>query len=179
MKYLFLIITLLLSSCDSGTETTQHTETAVLSSGCFWGVQHLFREVPGVISTCSGFTGGTEVNPTYYSAKKSGHVEAVEITFNPKIISYKALLKIFFENTAPKIIKREGPLKGVNFRGRIFTTNETQKKLTQELVASYDLPLNSLTEIKEVNAFYPAEELHQDWYFKRGKAPAQTCQIKP
>ena len=176
MKLLLLITTLFFISCDSPPAASPKTEIAILSSGCFWGLQHLYREVPGVISTRSGFTGGTEANPTYYSAKKSGHVEAVKIVFDSKVISYKELIKIFFDNYAPKLIKREGALQGIHFRGRIFTSNENQKNTAQELSALHDKPLKALTEIKSVSVFYPAEELHQDWHFKKGRAPAQTCQ---
>ncbi|HBG26557.1 MAG TPA: methionine sulfoxide reductase [Phycisphaerales bacterium] len=149
-------------------------QRAIFAGGCFWGVENLFENVPGVISVTSGYTGGKTEKPTYeqVSSGRTGHAEAVEIVFDPNKTNYEKLTKLFFEIHDFTQLNRQGPDIGQQYRSGIYYLNDKQKKTAEKLVQilkekGYDVK----TEIKEAETFWPAEQYHQDYYEKTGKTP--------
>ena len=148
------------------------TETAVFAGGCFWCVEADFDKVPGVISTTSGYTGGTVANPTYeqVSSKQTGHAEAVRIVFDPAKVSYQKLLEYFWRTIDPTTKDRQFCDAGSPYRTAIFASDEAQLKAAQASRAALEKskPFKQpiVTEIVMAGAFYPAEEYHQDYYRK-------------
>ena len=148
------------------------TETAILAGGCFWGMQDLLRELPGVISTEVGYTGGTSASPRYEDvhAGRGGHAEAVKIVFDPARISYADILEFFFKMHDPTTKNRQGNDIGVSYRSAIFTTSDEQKKVAEEVKAKVDesgkwrRPI--VTEIVAAGPWWPAEDYHQDYLEK-------------
>lgn len=145
-------------------------QTAVLAGGCFWGVQVVFQHVEGVKQAVSGYAGGDVTNPTYeaVSSGTTGHAEAVQITYDPKQISYGKLLQIFFSVAHdPTQLNRQGPDVGTQYRSHIFTLDETQQEVAQAYIAQldsaavFDDPI--VTRVDPLQAFYPAEGYHQDF----------------
>jgi peptide-methionine (S)-S-oxide reductase len=145
-------------------------ETATFAGGCFWCTEAVFQRLKGVASVISGYTGGTIENPTYeqVSGGKTGHAEAIQITFDPKIISYETLLEVFWKLHDPTTINQQGADIGTQYRSAIFyhTPEQKQKaeasKETLEQSEMYDQPV--VTEIVPFTAFYKAEEHHQNFY---------------
>ncbi len=157
------------------------TETATFAAGCFWGVEHKFRQVPGVISTVVGYTGGNVKNPTYKQvcSDKTGHAEAVNVTFNPSQVSYEELLEVFFNLHDPTQVNRQGWDVGSQYRSVIFYHNTKQKeaaeKTVKKLEGSGRFKKAISTLIVPVPEFYKAEEYHQQYYEKRKKGANITC----
>lgn len=155
-------------------------EKATFAMGCFWGVQVLFKKVPGVLKTTVGYTGGHTENPTYASVctGSTGHAEAIEIEFDPSAVSYGELLRTFFEHHDPTTINRQGPDVGEQYRSAVFFHNEEQKRLAEEYrdelnrSGKYKKPI--VTEIVPAETFYRAEEYHQDYAEKN---PTYVCHI--
>ena len=147
-------------------------EKAIFAAGCFWHIEEVFSKLKGVVSTRVGYTGGNTKNPTYeqVSSGKTDHAEAIEITFNPKVISYKELLETFWKVHNPTSINRQGPDIGTNYRSAIFYTNEKQKETALKSKEEYQNSITKpiVTEIKKFDVFYPAEEYHQK-YFKKNR----------
>jgi peptide-methionine (S)-S-oxide reductase len=145
---------------------------ATFAGGCFWCMEPPFDALDGVVSTTSGYTGGSKVNPTYeeVSAGGTGHTEAVEIVYDPAKVSYQKLLDVFWHNIDPVTRDRQFCDKGSQYRSAIFTHDDTQKRLAEEskqaLERSKRLPAPIVTEIADAGAFYPAEAYHQDYYRK-------------
>jgi len=144
-------------------------ERAIFAGGCFWGVEHQFRQAPGVLTVRSGYTGGTVEKPTYEQVctGKTGHAEAVEILFDPAKVSYERLAKMFFDIHDPTQRGGQGPDHGSQYRSAVFYNTPEQKKTAERLVAllrtrGYDV----VTEIKPATAFWAAEEYHQDYLVK-------------
>src|ERR1700735_3078491 len=108
-------------------------ETAILAGGCFWGMQDLLRRYPGVVSTRGGYTGGDVPKATYRN--HGSHAEAIEIVFDPQIISYRQILEFFFQVHDPTTVNRQGNDRGPSYRSAIFYTNEEQKKTAEETIA--------------------------------------------
>jgi len=148
------------------------TETAVLAAGCFWGVQAYFDEVPGVILTTVGYTGGDVVNPTYEQVcmHNTGHAEAAKIEFDPHVISYGDILRQFFRMHDPTQIGGQGPDIGENYRSAIFYLNDEQKKIAESVKVESQTKFKKsiATEITKAGPFYPAEEYHQKFFQKTG-----------
>ena len=148
------------------------TETAIFAGGCFWCVEADFDKVPGVISTTSGYTGGTVANPTYeqVSSERTGHAEAVQIVFDPATVSYEKLLDYFWRTIDPTTKDRQFCDAGSPYRTAIFAGNPAQLKAAQASRAALEKskPFKQpiVTEIVMAGAFYPAEEYHQDYYKK-------------
>ena len=148
------------------------TQRAIFAAGCFWGVQYYFDQVPGVVKTTVGYTGGNTPHPTYdqVASHTTGHAEAVEIIFDPEQVSYKSLLAQFFRMHDPTQLNRQGPDIGDDYRSAIFYTspqqhneavhvrNDTQKRL--------DTPI--VTEISKAGPFYQAEDYHQKFTERTG-----------
>ncbi len=144
-------------------------ERAILAGGCFWGMQDLFRRIPGVIKTTVGYTGGTTADPTYndLKSKNTGHAEAVEIIFDPVMLSYRELLEFMFKIHDPTTRNRQGNDMGPSYRSAIFYVDEDQKKVAAQLIAELDAAhiwsSRIVTEVVQARTFYKAEEYHQDY----------------
>ena len=146
------------------------TSTAIFAAGCFWGVEAAFHQVPGVIDAVSGYTGGHTENPTYKEvcSDRTGHAEAVEVTFDPSKASYDQLLDVFWKIHDPTQVNRQGPDFGTQYRSAIFTRDELQQA---QASASRDREQSNLgkqiaTQIVPATTFYRAEDYHQR-YFER------------
>jgi peptide methionine sulfoxide reductase msrA/msrB len=145
---------------------------ATLSGGCFWGVQELIRKLPGVLESRVGYTGGTSSNPDYevVHTGDSGHAEAVEIVFNPKVVSYESLLRYFFRLHDPTTLNRQGNDRGTQYRSAIFYHDDEQRKVAERVKAEVDRsgkwPAKVVTQIVPARPFYPAEDYHQDYLQK-------------
>ncbi len=144
---------------------TESTERAILAGGCFWGVQELMRHYPGVISTRVGYSGGDVPNATYRN--HGTHAEAIEILFNPRLISYRELLEKFFQLHDPTTLNRQGNDRGTSYRSAIFYTTPEQKRVAEETIADVDAsglwPGKVVTEVAPAGPFWEAEPEHQDY----------------
>ena len=147
---------------------------ATFALGCFWGVEARFRQVTGVVSTRVGYTAGDTDNPNYKAVctGSTGHAEAIEITFDSKIISYEGLLEVFWSSHNPTTLNRQGPDVGTQYRSAIFYHDEQQKNIAllskQQLLDKQYYPNPIVTEITQAHHFYPAEEHHQCYLEKKG-----------
>ncbi len=156
-------------------------ETATFAAGCFWGIEQKFSELPGVLSTIVGYTGGETKNPTYRQvcSNTTGHAEAVKIQYNPDKISYKELLEFFFKIHDPTQIDRQGWDVGSQYRSAIFYHSNEQKDAAEKLVKNlessdrYKRPI--ATQIVPAPEFYEAEEYHQKYYEKQKKSKKKEC----
>ncbi len=155
-------------------EDRMNTETAYFAGGCFWGVEHLMKKQNGVISTTVGYIGGVKENPTYEEVctGKTGHAEVLEIIFNPEIISFEELAKLFFEIHDFSQVNRQGPDIGTQYRSGVFFTNDEQKNVIEKLIVILkEKGYKVATEINKANKFWKAEDYHQDYYDVTGKQP--------
>jgi peptide-methionine (S)-S-oxide reductase len=157
-------------AADASLAAGKGTDTAVVSGGCFWGVQAVFQHVKGVIKATSGYAGGNVTTPTYdqVSTGETGHAESVEITYDPSQITYGQLLRIFFSVAHdPTELNRQGPDEGTQYRSAIFYRNEEQKRIAEGYIAQltaakiFSKPI--VTQVAPLKAFYPAEAYHQDY----------------
>jgi methionine-S-sulfoxide reductase len=153
--------------------TASGHEVAVLAGGCFWGIEEILRAVPGVIDTDVGYTGGWLENPTYHDThdSKSGHAEAVRITFDPSVLSYEDLLEHwFFKLHDPTTLNRQGNDRGTQYRSAIFPQDDRQQRVAEAVRARVDAsgrwrqPV--VTTIEPPGVWYPAEDYHQDYLQK-------------
>jgi peptide-methionine (S)-S-oxide reductase len=146
------------------------TAIATFAGGCFWCVEADFDKVEGVISTTSGYTGGTTANPTYYEVGSggTGHTEAVEIVYDPAKVSYEKLLDVFWHNHDPLAKDRQFCDRGDQYRPAIFYHNDEQRRLAEQTKATHQARFKQpiATEITAAGPFYKAEEYHQDYYHK-------------
>jgi peptide-methionine (S)-S-oxide reductase len=145
-------------------------QTAVLSGGCFWGVQGVFQHTAGITSAVSGYAGGSQMTATYdqVSSGTTGHAESVQVKYDPKKISYGKILQIFFSVVHdPTQLNRQGPDSGTQYRSAIFTTSDEQKKTADAYIAqlnaakAYSRPI--VTKVGPLQGFFPAEAYHQDY----------------
>ena len=158
-------------------------ETAVFAGGCFWGVQSVFQRVKGVIATTAGYSGGSAKTATYRQVitETTGHAESVEVVYDPSRITYGQLLRVFFSVAHdPTQLNRQGPDVGTSYRSVIFYTNDEQKRMAQAYVAQLDqqrvFPQRIVTEITPLQAFYRAEDYHQDYaYYNPDNPYIQVC----
>ena len=150
-------------------------EKAVFGAGCFWGVEHAFRKVDGVIDAVSGFMGGELANPSYQQVctGDTGHVEVVEVSYDPELVSYAKLLETFWGAHDPTQLNRQGPDIGEQYRSVVFYRDDEQRETAeaskQALIASGRYPRQVVTAIEPAGEFYRAEEYHQRYYEKMGK----------
>jgi len=152
----------------------RRTERAIFAGGCFWGVEYYLQPVNGVISTTVGFIGGHKENPSYQDVcyKDTGHAEAVEVVYDPDVVSYEQLAKLFFEIHDPTQINRQGPDVGEQYRSEIFYLNEEQKATAERLIEMLRAKgYHVATKVTPAGTFWKAEEYHQDYYGKTGGAP--------
>lgn len=150
------------------------TEKATFAAGCFWGVEETFRRIPGVTKTSVGYTGGHKTAPTYQEvcSDRTGHAEAVEVEYDPSLVSYESLLQVFWNNHDPTTLNRQGPDHGSQYRSAIFTHSHEQENLARASLESLEKsgkfrrPI--VTQILPATIFYPAEEYHQQYLLKNG-----------
>jgi peptide-methionine (S)-S-oxide reductase len=144
---------------------TTNTERAVLAGGCFWGMQDLIRRKPGVLSTRVGYSGGDVANATYRN--HGTHAEAIEIVFDPRVISFRDLLEFFFQIHDPSTRNRQGNDIGTSYRSAIFYTSPEQEKVARDTIADVEAsgiwPGKVTTELSPVGDFWEAEPEHQDY----------------
>ncbi len=162
----------LFSSKETGMTTPEKTEIATLAGGCFWGMEDILREIPGVLDTEVGYTGGTLANPTYPDVSRgdTGHAESIQVTFDPSRVSYEEILGFFFRMHDPTTKNRQGNDRGSQYRSAIFYHDAAQREIAERVKAEVDAsgkwknPI--VTEIVEATPFYSAEEYHQDYLEK-------------
>lgn len=148
------------------------SERATFAGGCFWGVEEIFRKLPGVVDTTVGYTGGTTPHPTYklVCSGTTGHAEALEIEFDPSKTSFEELVRVFFRMHDPTTKNRQHNDIGTQYRSAIFAENEDQKviarKVIDELTEKNVFGKPIVTEIVDAGIFYSAEEEHQDYLMK-------------
>jgi peptide-methionine (S)-S-oxide reductase len=164
---------------------TKKLETATFANGCFWCTEAVFKRVKGVESVTSGYTGGAVENPTYeqVSSESTGHAEAIQVTFDPKIISYSTILDVFFATHDPTTLNRQGNDVGTQYRSAIFYYSAEQKKLAEQAIekieksGKYKDPI--VTKIEKFTKFYQAENYHKDYYDSHRSAPYCMVIIDP
>lgn len=150
------------------------TAKAVFGAGCFWGVEHAFNQMPGVIEAVSGFMGGDVADPSYQMVctGQTGHVEVVEVTYDPEQVSYTELLNAFWAMHDPTQLNRQGPDIGVQYRSVIFVADDEQRRIAESskkaLMESGRYPRQVVTAIELAGDFYRAEEYHQRYFEKHG-----------
>lgn len=157
------------------------SEIATLAGGCFWCTEAIFQRLKGVSSVASGYTGGSIENPTYNQVctGETGHAEAIQITFDPSVISFETLLEVFLKLHDPTTINRQGADAGTQYRSAIFYHNETQKQIAQNLIEKvtksglYTDPI--VTKLEPYKQFYRAEDYHQNFY--NNNAPSAYCTV--
>lgn len=154
------------------TPTKAGDELAAFAGGCFWGVEDVFRQVPGVVSTAVGYAGGKTQNPTYESvcSHTTAHAETVLVEFDPAKISYADLLNVFMENHDPTTMNRQGPDVGDQYRSEVFTFSPAQAEAAQKAIAAKEKAVGKkvVTRVEPIPAFWKAEEYHQQYDEKTG-----------
>ena len=155
---------------DASLAKTKGEQTAVVSGGCFWGIQAVFAHVKGVMKATSGYAGGSAKNPSYeqVSTGDTGHAESVEIVYDPSQVTYGQLLRVFFSVAHdPTELNRQGPDDGTQYRSMISYTSDEQKKIADAYIAQLDkekvYPHKIVTQVVPLKSFYPAEAYHQDY----------------
>lgn len=148
-------------------------DTAIFAAGCFWGVQYYFDQVPGVVETEAGYIGGHVDKPTYEQVctHRTGHAEAVKITFDPEKVSFNTLLKQFFRMHDPTQLNRQGLDVGDNYRSAIFYQDDSQKSQAQEIINELnkkEFDGKIVTTLESGSMFWPAEDYHQKYTEKTG-----------
>ena len=156
------------------------SERAILAGGCFWGMQDLIRKMPGVLSTCVGYTGGDVPKATY--RHHGTHAEGIEIIFDPAKISYRRLLEFFFQIHDPTTLNRQGNDRGLSYRSAIYYLDEAQKSAAEQMISKVNSsgiwPGPVVTELAEAGDFWEAEPEHQDYLERRPNG--YTCHyIRP
>lgn len=151
-------------------EVTDGLELATLAGGCFWCTEAVFLELEGVKSVVSGYIGGTIKNPAYreVTSGRTGHAEAIQITFDPKVVSYETLLEVFFATHDPTTLNRQGNDVGTQYRSEIFYYNDDQKSVANQYIElltsekTFEYPI--VTRVSPASVFYLAEDYHQNYY---------------
>ena len=174
-----LIAAVLLATVSiTSTARAATLQTAVFAGGCFWGVEAVFEHVKGVKSVVSGYAGGTVVNPDYetVSSGRTGHAEAVKVTFDPAVVSYETLLAVFFTVAHnPTELNRQGPDVGTQYRSAIFFTNAEQQKTATTVIAQLTqakaFPRPIVTQLASLSKFYNAESYHQNYLYSHTDQP--------
>lgn len=149
-------------------------QKAYFAGGCFWGVEYYFSTAKGVLSTSVGYMGGKKDNPNYKEVcyEHTGHAEALEVVYDPEIITYEELAKLFFEIHDPTQVGRQGPDVGDQYRSEIFYTNDEQKETAEKLINILKgKGYNVATQLEKADKFWIAEDYHQDYYQKKNGTP--------
>lgn len=161
------------------------TQTAILAGGCFWCLEAVFDDLKGVQSVESGYSGGHVPNPTYKQVctGSTGHAEVVRVTFDPQVISYRDLLRVFFAIHDPTTLNRQGNDVGTQYRSAIFYLDEEQKRAAEEVIAELtaaQLWRNPIvTEVTPFDAFYMAEDYHQEYFANNPFQPYCMAVVAP
>ena len=159
------------------------TETATVAGGCFWCTEAVFEALSGVREVTSGYTGGHVADPTYEAVCRgeTGHAEAVQVAYDPDVLSYEDVLTVFFATHDPTTRDREGPDVGSQYRSAVFYHDADQRERVEafvdDLAAEYDDPI--VTEIEPLETFYPAEDYHQNYYEKNPNAGYCAVNVEP
>lgn len=154
--------------------TNEGYERAIFAGGCFWGIEQLMQSQPGVIKTTVGYCGGNDVNPTYNEVCEgnTGHIESIEVIFDPEVTNYEKIAKYFFEIHDPTQRDRQGPDIGYQYRSAVFYLTEAQRQIAAKLIERLkEKGFDVATALIPAKPFYPAEDYHQKYYDKTGKAP--------
>lgn len=165
--------------------TDAHTAVATFGNGCFWCTEAIFQQLEGVKKVTSGYSGGHVVNPTYEQvcAKNTGHAEALQIVYDPTVISFDELLEVFWKTHDPTTLNRQGNDVGPQYRSVIFYHDNSQKEKSEAYKAELDKsgawPNPVVTAIEPFKNFYPAEDYHQNYFKLNGKAPYCQYVIRP
>lgn len=160
-------------------------DRATFAGGCFWCTEAIFKRLKGVSSVLPGYSGGSVPNPSYEEvcSGDTGHAEAIQIQFDPKIIPYEKLLEVFFYTHDPTTLNQQGNDYGTEYRSAVFYQNEEQKKITEgylrKLENSHEFDNKIVTEIVPFKNFYEAEDYHKNYYDKNGNAPYCNFVISP
>ncbi len=152
---------------------------AFFAGGCFWGVEYHFERVPGVVLAESGYMGGDVEAPTYEQVctGRTGHAETVRVVYDPTVVSYEALARLFFEVHDPTQVDRQGPDVGPQYRSVAFVRDDSERKVVERLIGLLrQRGLNVATRIAPAGRFWRAEEYHQDWFAKKGGEP--ECHVR-
>lgn len=155
-------------------EPVSDEATAYFSGGCFWGVEHLFQQKAGVVSAVSGYMGGTQDNPSYEDVvrRNTGHLETVEVRYDPAVVSYEALVKYFFEIHDPTQQDGQGPDIGEQYRSAVFVANRQEEETVRKVMGILKSKGYALaTEVRPQKTFWKAEDYHQDYYVRKGTQP--------
>jgi peptide methionine sulfoxide reductase msrA/msrB len=161
--------------------TVKDTEEAIFAAGCFWGVEHYFKKLPGVVKTEVGYSGGHKINPIYKEICNgdTGHYEVIRVLYDPRKINYEQVAKYFFEIHDPTQADGQGPDLGEQYLSVVFYYDETQKKIAQQLISQLENNGYKIkTKLLPVSTFWHAEEYHQDYYAKTGKQPYCHSYVK-
>ncbi len=167
------------------TNPSADREVATLAGGCFWCVEAVFAELRGVINAESGYSGGTVPNPSYRQVctGNTGHAEVVQITFDPKLLSFRELLDVFFTVHDPTTLNRQGADVGTQYRSAIFYHSDEQKTIAErvihDLTAAKSWPAPIVTEVTPFRDFYKAEDYHQEYFKLNGTQPYCRTVIAP
>ena len=173
------------NTSTKGKKMSQTLEVATLGAGCFWCVEAIYQRLEGVEKVESGYSGGTVKNPSYEQVctGRTGHAEVIQVTFDPKKLSYKELLEVFFKTHDPTTLNKQGADVGTQYRSAIFYHTEEQKKIAEQVrdetnaAKIWDDPI--VTEISSYLGFYKAEEYHQDYYNQNSYQPYCMMVINP
>ena len=167
MKKILLFVTIFLINLNLG---AVENKKAYFAGGCFWCMEESFDSIDGVLSSISGYSGGHLKNPTYQDViyKDTGHVEAIEITYDPEIVSYEKLLNVYWRNIDPFDAEGQFCDKGKSYRSVIFFQNKLEKEFINKSFSNLEKTFNNkiVTLVWEFEKFYPAEDYHQDYYEK-------------
>lgn len=163
----------------------KNLETATLAAGCFWCVEAVFDDLKGVEDVVSGYSGGHTENPTYREvcSETTGHAEVVQIQFDPEVLSYADLLRVFFSVHDPTTLNRQGNDVGTSYRSAIFYHSDEQRKTAEEIITEvneakiYDNRI--VTEVTEFTNFYPAEDYHQEYFANNPNQPYCAAVVAP
>ena len=149
-------------------------QTAYLAGGCFWCVEAIFQRVNGVKELKNGYCNGATQNPTYEAicTGQTGHAEVLKIDYDESVVSYESLLEVFVETHNPMTLNQQGADKGTQYRSAIFYTNDSQKQIATSVIGDIK---GAVTEITELDVFYPAEAYHQDYFNNNANQP--YCQM--
>jgi peptide-methionine (S)-S-oxide reductase len=170
--FIALVLSIAAAALPAQAQTRPGLEKATFAGGCFWCMEPPFDKLEGVVSTTSGYTGGTKANPTYeeVSSGRTGHAESVEVLYDPKKVSYEKLLDTFWHNIDPTVRDRQFCDVGTQYRTAIFVHNDEQRRLAErskaELEKSKPFRQPIVTPVVQAGEFYPAEAYHQDFYKK-------------
>lgn len=154
--------------------TVTDTEEAIFAAGCFWGVEYYFKQLPGVLKTVVGYSGGHTKNPGYHEVCKggTGHYEAIRVVYDPSKVNFEQVAKYFFEIHDPTQQDGQGPDRGQQYLSVAFYYDDAQKKVLEKLIEELKgMGYKVATKIQPVTTFWPAETYHQDYYEKMGKEP--------